>query len=254
EEQHGPTRRSLRELQPLHVLAHAEGDTALPHLVHQLVDDLVVEELEKALALLDQRDAHAEGREHRGVLEPDHAATDDGERLRQAFQVENVVAGEDDLAVGSDPGRRRGLRAHRDEDVLGGDRPPGVLELDRDRVRIPELRWAPQHGHVVALELVVDDVALAAHDLGHAREELVDGRTVLGDVPELRVVESARERREHRLPEGLAGNGAGVETHAAEDATLLDDRRPAAELRALHGGALAGWTAPETEKIEVEGG
>src|SRR5262249_61712100 len=115
-------------------------------------------------------------------------------------------------------------------------------------------RARAQRGQVVARELVMDDVALAAHDLGDAREELLDGRTVLGDVPELRVVAAAGERREHCLAEGLAGDGARVQAHAAEDATLFDDRRPAAELRALHGGALPRRAASETEKIEVVGG
>src|SRR5262245_32031005 len=56
---------------------------------------------------------------------------------------------------------------------------------------------------------------------------------------------------EHRLAERLAGDGAGGDAHAADDPTLLDDRRPVAELGGLHGGALAGRAAPETEEIEV---
>ena len=40
-------------------LAEAESDVAIAHLVHQLVDDLAVEELERPLALLDDRDLDA---------------------------------------------------------------------------------------------------------------------------------------------------------------------------------------------------
>ena len=61
-------------------LAEAELDVPLAHLVNQLVDDLGVDELERPVALVDDRDFHAERREHRRVLDADHAGADDGER------------------------------------------------------------------------------------------------------------------------------------------------------------------------------
>ena len=67
--------------------AEAERDVAIAHLVDQLVDDLVVEELERPLAPLDERDPHAERGEHRGVLDADDAGADDGHRARQLLRA-----------------------------------------------------------------------------------------------------------------------------------------------------------------------
>ena len=66
-------------------LAEAELHVALSHLVNQLVDDLGVDELERSVALVDDRHLDAERREHRRVFDADDAGADHGERSREAL-------------------------------------------------------------------------------------------------------------------------------------------------------------------------
>src|SRR5262245_57688841 len=58
--------------------------------------------------------------------------------------------------------------------------------------------------------------------------------------------------RDHGLAKRLARNRPGVETHAADARTLLDDGGALAELRRLHGGPLARGTAADGDEVEVE--
>src|SRR5262249_3556525 len=119
-------------------------------------------------------------------------------------------------------------------------------------VRIVERGAAPDHRHVVALELLANDVTLPARDLGDPTEQLLDGRTRGGDRPPARLCGTRRPRdAEGGLAGRLARNGAGVGAEAADEAALLDDRSPIPKLRSLHRRALTGRTASKAEEIEV---
>ena len=96
ERDRGAPRLAVRDLDALDGLAEAEGHVGAAHLVDQLVDDLAIEELERTVALVDQRHLHAERREHRRVLDADDAAADDGQRPRQGLQIADLIAGDDD--------------------------------------------------------------------------------------------------------------------------------------------------------------
>ena len=58
--------------------------------------------------------------------------------------------------------------------------------------------------------------------------------------------------KDDRLAQRLAGDGAGVDAHAADAARFLDHRRPLAELGGLHGGALSGRATADTDQVVVE--
>ena len=62
-------------------------DAEVAQVVLERLDDLEVAELQHPLALLDDRYLRAEGGEHRGVLDPDHAGPGDDHRARYPLQV-----------------------------------------------------------------------------------------------------------------------------------------------------------------------
>ena len=86
-------------------------------MVAELGGDLVVDEGQQPVALVDQRHADAERGEDAGVLAADHAGADDRERARQLVEMQDVVAGEDALAVERDMRVARGLGAGGDDDA-----------------------------------------------------------------------------------------------------------------------------------------
>ena len=130
-----------------------------------------------------------------------------------------------------------------------------AVAVDRQRVRIDERGHAGQDAHVVPPELVLDHLDLAGDHAVHPREELLARRPRVeaGPGQAVALARQARER-DHRLPQGLARDGAGVDAGAAHAAPLLDDGRPPPELRCLHRGALAGGAAADADEVEVVGG
>ena len=254
EDEHGPARRAVGDGQGLHRLAEAEGDVPAAHLVEQLVDDLAVEELERPLPPLDERDGHAERREDRGVLDADHTGAHHRERAGEMLQVHDVVGGQEHLAVGGDAGQGRGLGADGDHDVGGGDVTELMLAADDQPVRIGEGRLPVQHRDVIPTELALDHLDLARDDAVEAGEEVRAGRPPLEARPRQAVAPSGDARvGDDRLAERLARDGAGHDADAAERPPLLHDRRAHPELRRLHGGALAGRAAADAHEIEVVG-
>src|SRR6185436_19742775 len=111
-----------------------------------------------------------------------------------------------------------------------------------------------QEGHVVAAELVLDHLDLAGdHDVD-AGEELLAGGPRVEPGPR-QPVALAREAGEgdHRLAQGLARDGAGVDADAAHGAALLDDGGAMAQLGGLDGGALARGAAADADQVVVVG-
>ena len=122
QQQHGPRGRARLHRDRGHRLTQPEGDVAAAHLVQQLVHDLAVEELQRPFTALDQGHRHAERGEHRRVLDADHAGAHHRQTARQLLDPDDVVARDDDLAVGGDAGRRGRAGANGDEDAGGGHR------------------------------------------------------------------------------------------------------------------------------------
>ena len=84
-------RAVLARLDRRHRLAEAEHDAEVAEVVLQRLDDLGVAEVEQAVSPLDHGDPRAQGGEHRGVLDPDHAGADDDERARNPVEVQDPV-------------------------------------------------------------------------------------------------------------------------------------------------------------------
>src|SRR5215468_3476778 len=174
----------------------------MPHLVDELLDNLAVQELERPLPLLDERDGNAQRREHRGVLDSDNTAAHYGHGPGNLLEVDHVVARDDDLAVGGDAGWGRRLRPHGNHDVLGRDSPPTVALAHLQGVRVGERGLPPDDRHVIAAQLSLDDVLFAREDLADLGR--LDGGALAGgaasDAYEVVVVRS----RHYKAPDRCA--------------------------------------------------
>src|SRR5262249_2650010 len=108
--------------------------------------------------------------------------------------------------------------------------------------------------HVVARELVADDVGLTLADPGRARAQVVH-RDVALDAVALTVDRALAEAREveHGLAQRLGGDRPR-EDAAATELLALDDRRTAAELGGLDRRLLASRAGADGEQVEVRGG
>ena len=102
-------------------------------------DDLLVGKVEQAVALFDERDAHAQHREHAGVFDADDPAAHHDERVGQRLQAEDLVAVDNGAAIDGHLRRRGGLRTHGDDDAVGFKRHFALRALDAHVVRIDEV-------------------------------------------------------------------------------------------------------------------
>ena len=165
-----------------HLLPEAKLDVAVLHVESKDFDDLTVDELEHAVVVVDEGDAYAEGREDTGVLDADHAGPDDGQSLRESFEVEDLVGVEDALAVEVEPRRPRGPGTGREEKLLGLDESNSIFTFDDDPVGTHEGTVSAQDLDAVPEELGLEDLRLVADDLVRALQEILDGDVALDSV------------------------------------------------------------------------
>ena len=256
EQQHGASRRPLVTSQALDRLTEAKIHIPLSHLVNQLVDDLGVDELERPIAAIDDRDLDAERREHRRVLDADDAGADDREGAGKPLHASDVVARDDRLTVGRDSGRRHRRGSGRDEDrSRTRSRATRRRRRDANAMRIDERRFAAKDVDAVARELIRDDRRFARPNLVDARQQFGRRRSPLRRVRRgCGAGGRARRGEPHdRFAKRLARNRAAVDADPAESSAPLDQRDAASELCGLHGAALSSRPAANADEVVVEG-
>ena len=248
-------RAALVALDGLDRLAEAEDHAEVAQRELQRAHDLRVAERQQLAPRVDHGDLGADGGEHRGVLDADHAGADDDERLRDLGEVEDAVGVEDRLLVELDARGPHRPAAGRDHDAVGvHDLAAAVGVRDHDRVVVDEARVAVEDGHVVARELVADDVGLALADARRARAQVLH-RDVGLDAVALAVDRALAEagQVQHGLAQRLRGDRPAEDAAPAE-LLALDDRGAAAELRGLDRGLLARRPGADREEVEVRRG
>ena len=83
--------------------AEGELDAALGIGLAERVAHILVEAAQELVAAVQKRDLAAEPGEDAGELDGDIAAADDQDALRQAFEMEDLVRGDAELAAGNRP-------------------------------------------------------------------------------------------------------------------------------------------------------
>src|SRR5919197_6256809 len=77
----------LDNLQPSDALVEPQGRPVLAQMMTELVDDLVVHEWQQPVALVDQRDPHAEGGKNARIFTADHTGSDNRQCSWQPSQL-----------------------------------------------------------------------------------------------------------------------------------------------------------------------
>ena len=234
----------------LDLLAEAEGRAPLAHEVHQRVDHLAVHEIEDRRTGLDDGDLDVERRDHRRVLEADHAGAHDDEVLGERVALQELIGIDDPLAVERHRVAVRGPRAAGDQDVLAAHARRAVDGFDFQGVGVHEARRPRQRGHMIAVQLRADDFELAHEDLLDAEREVGD-RDVLGDRVVAAVERPLAETREiqDRLAQRLRRDGAGVQADAADHLLAVDQRDLLAELGGGDRALLPGRPGPDHDEV-----
>ncbi len=194
----------LVELDALHLRAEPELDAALAEVVHELVDDLAVDEFEEILARLDDRHRHVERREDRRVFDADDAGADHRQAARHVRLGGDVVAVEDVAVVERDCRRPERRRADRDDDLVAGEAVLLRAGLHHQPVRIDEAGDAGEGLDAVAGELVLQHLDLVVERHPQPDAEVLALDVLLHPVGE--AVEPALApagKIEHRLAQGL---------------------------------------------------
>ena len=243
----------LSRLHLLDAAAQPDGHAAVAHLVDEVVDDLAVDEIENRVARLDQRHRHVERRKDGGVFDADDAGADHRQRTRQLRQFEHLVAVEHTLLVERHLGRAMRPRAHRDQGIgeadlavvagIGGE--AGAIGTEK-----------PHHGaralDRIAHELVLQHLDLVVEGLVQAFDQVADGDVLLDPVTATVEAAFAPARQvEHRLAQGLGGDGAGMHRNPAQAPAGIGHQHTLAELGRLHGGAPTRRAAADDQHVVV---
>ena len=124
---------------------------------------------------LDHRDLRAEGVVHRRHLQPDDAAADDQQALRDLGQLERAGGIDDALVVVRKAGDARDARAGGD-DAMVEARPSSRPRASRTsmHVRRGELRRSLHHLHLALLREPGETLGELAHDAVLPRAQLVE--------------------------------------------------------------------------------
>src|SRR3989338_799310 len=122
-------------------------------------------------------------------------------------------------------------------------------------MRVKKRSPAIDDGDPVALKLVLDYTHLVADGDRQPLHQVVD-REMLFETVALAVESTLRPAGEveHRLAQGLAGDGAGMDGNTAHHVAPFDDGRAFTELGGLNGGPLAGRAATDDQEIVIKHG
>ena len=181
--------------------------------MHELVDDLAIDELEEIVARLDDRHRHIERRKDRRILDADDPRAHHRQAARHMRLGRDIVAVEHVAVVERHilgPVRRR---AHGEDDLLALE---GVLLVlarrDHQRMRIGEPRDARKGLDPVARELVLQHLDLVVERLAQPHTEVLALDVLLHPVGE--PIEPAlppARKVEHRLAQRLATGSSRYE-------------------------------------------
>ncbi len=245
----------LDDLQPADALVEPQRHPVFAQVMAELVDDFVVDERQQPVALVDQGDPNAESGKDAGIFAADHAGADHRQCPRQPVELQDVVAGENPLAIERNVRRTGGFRPGGDDDLFCGDR------AGRSAVDIIEAKSVGRHEgcrrcdelDIIAHQLMAGDVDFVLdHPVGAKqqilhRDVLFDG--IGGAVKFPRAIAAKFERR---LAQSLGRDRAEIDAAPAEHGASFDDRDFLVELRALDCSALTGRAGTDHQKIIIE--
>src|SRR5262249_51814273 len=157
----------------LHLLAEPEDKPEPAKVVLERLDQLVVE-AEQPRLRVDDRHVDAERDGNGCKLEPDHAAADNGEPLREIREPQDPLGVEDRSVVEVDPCGTVGCCADGDHDPLRTDPVWRGTFANLERVRTDEGGRPLEDPDAAPPELVSDRTLLMLDDLLRSPQQVVD--------------------------------------------------------------------------------
>ena len=122
--------------------------------------------------------------------------------------------------------------------------------LHFDRIGIEELGGAAKQVDPIAAQLVAHDAGFPFDDLRNAGGQIANGDAILDDVivPVKRAMAESGQVK-NGFAQGLAGNGATVNTDPADHVVSIDHGHALAELRGGNGAFLARRAAANDDEV-----
>ena len=106
--------------------AESKGDVPIAHLVDQLIDDFPVQEFQHTRAFINKCDLHAQGGEHRRILDADNTSSHYHHTARQPCELHDPIAGDHDIAVRLHSWRRSRQRTDGEQNISCGHGTPAA--------------------------------------------------------------------------------------------------------------------------------
>ena len=213
----------------------------------EVADDVVVVGRDDFREKFDDGDVGAQARPDGAEFETDGATADDHEFLRDAGEVDGVVAGDDAGAVKFHERQLDGRGAGRDDDVFGGEH----FVADFDRGRRGEARGAREDGDLTALgelgdapDELRDDVVFFLQQRGEVEFDAAEFDAVGGGV------RAGEDKLLGGMKQRFAGDAADVEASAAEGAAFVDEGDFEAELRGAKRADVAARAGADDDQVE----
>ena len=173
---------------------------------------------QQARTLFNQSDAHAQRSKHAGVLDADHTAAHNNQRLGYFRHAQNLIAVDNVAAVEGNECRLRGLRACADDHVRRFVVRLILRAYYVNAVRVREACNAGKHLDPIARELrpdhidfCLDHVLRAKGQIGHRDLFL---HAIIHSVDAL-IVEAGKVQ--HRFANGFAGDRPRIDGRATND-------------------------------------
>ena len=183
----------------------SQRDIAVTQLVHELVDQFLVDEIQKCRPRFDQGHRDVERAEDGGVFDADHARADDGEAARQFRQVDDLIAVEHRPAVERHVIRPEWPGATCDQDVGGGHHASlAAFRRHLDLVCPDKTRLAACGFHRIAAELMLQHLDFMIERLLQPGDQVDRADILLHPVgPAVEAALAPARKIEHRLAQGL---------------------------------------------------
>ncbi len=218
----------------------------------QRPDEIAIATGHQRLGQLDNGNVDAERVVNGRHLEPDDAAADDEQALRQVVELERARRIDDPRGLGQagDPAR---LRARGNDALAEADRRASSLAFHRQRVRVDKPRRAVHDLHLAlpgqraeAIGELLHDAALPVAQLVEIDRRLAEVDAELGRLPGL--LDHAR-----RVQQRLRRDAADVEADAAERRPALDQRDVHSEIGGAKSGRIAAGSRSDHNEIGFDG-
>ena len=235
---------------------HVEGDAHAEEAVGQYADDILAQIFQQLRMAIHHADLHAQRGKNRNEFARDDAAAHDQQAVGQVAQVQDGGGIQHRLFVERNIGRAARPGAAGEHDEVGRYAACLARRIgDLDGVRIDERGLARDQRHAMAQQALQDDrlllrdhAFLAPH---RVRQQAVTAATVGHEC--LAHAAGARKQIGH-FAHGLAGNGAGLQSGAADLGFAFDDRGALAHARRLPGRMLSGGAGTDDEYVVVHVG